>query len=74
MGKGIPPVTIYLTCYAKRDVSLPPTQTPLIAIVVASYLNSNRSGIPVSRSWHEGFSLECSPDGRDDRLPILPHC
>ncbi len=35
--------------------------------------NGNRSGIPVSRSWYEGFSLECSPDGRDYRPSILPH-
>jgi len=34
----------------------------------------NRSGIPVSRSWYEGFSLECLPDGRDYRPSILPHC
>ena len=34
---------------------------------------SNRSGIPVSRSWYEGLSLECSPDGRDYRPSILPH-
>jgi type I restriction enzyme S subunit len=33
----------------------------------------NRSGIPVSRSWYEGFSLECLPDGRDYRPSILPH-
>ncbi len=37
------------------------------------FLPSNRSGIPVSRSWYEGFSLECSPDGRDYRPSILPH-